>query len=336
MGALTSALMPLLLLLAGPGEVVPDCSDVQRQDLCVAGDFAALRGLYGVPSAEEVTADGTQMVRAVFSSIGDRPIRLVTAIRRPGERPHLESVSLSIPLAGEASSTLIADLTDEEWQELVDESKLIGLNPLPEVDASGNIVPCFAGYKATVETMIDGTRHENTQDNCPGSKAANLAGRLLTMMLASDLSCSLLDTSSVSSALYLLDWCHSFQGNRNAAAQTFNRITEDAFTSPRWATTSELESLFHPEAELHWSPDKFDRGVAKAACSWQEHLGRGAFVPTSLTGETANRVRVEGYLEQADPNSGGERFIKIPVAMIWERDGGAEFKLRRLDLRPSN
>lgn len=331
MSALTSVLMPLLLQSGAPAEATPDCSDDRGQDRCSAEARETQRALYGVPTAEEMTADGTQMVRAFFVDGYGRDVGMVTAMRRAGESPRVEARGVPLESSGAAGTVLMSTLTLPQWTELVGSVEYVDRDLAPIV-RNGNVIPpapCLHSWVSTIEVIdADGAVRRKTQDACGEGLVTNAAFGLATVAVNADPACALMDPALVRNDVIRLAACRTLSGDRLAAAEAWNMLAQSGFTSPERHSEPELVQYFYDRAIIE--------GVAvenssTAGARWQTIMNGGRFWPTRVRGKSADSVQVEGTVSRPQGARDGE-WLQVPVSMQWTRRNGFGFRLESLNL----
>ena len=111
-------------------------------------------------------------------------------------------------------------------------------------------------------------------------------------------------------------------------------MTTGWFLDPRGADFARaLEENFHENATLNWPGEAPVAGSARASRVWSSHGEDGSFFASVIHGETANRVRMEGFI-RLRPGEHETAPREARAVMIWTRENGFDFRLRSLASEP--
>jgi hypothetical protein len=141
--------------------------------------------------------------------------------------------------------------------------------------------------------------------------------------------CALLNAEQHRNAVTRLGACALLEGDRIAAALAMNQYESNWFANPNPGMGMSIAYLFYDQAEIDWPGEPVVRGSTAAASAWVERMQKRHFWMSRVVGETPDRVRIEGMLQDMSSDEpGGTRRAK--AVQIWTRENGFGFRLRSL------
>ncbi len=301
----------LALLIAAPQ--ARDCTDDRGTDRCTAQALAAQRARYGLPPIEELTGARAQVMRALFVDGYGREVVAVSFLREAGREPRVEVRSGAATAEG-----MTAAVPATMWEALTNDGRHFDRVLAP---AGGDAPICLHSWMTTVEAADATGVRRRTEDSCSGALAIAHADRLAQAAVTLLPACALLDPQRHRNAAARLARCTNLAGDRMAAAQAFNRFSSDAFSDPKGQP---IRHLFTEDAELAWPGGPAVRGSGPAADAWARQTPGQRFWVGRIVGETAERVRIEGWIETGAP----DRPERVAMVQTWVRTNGDDFRLR--------
>jgi hypothetical protein len=315
-------LLALLALAAGAPAPADPCRPEGDQTACYVAHQAHYLAAFGLPDAESRRAAGTQMRRVMTFGRVVQPVVAIEFRRAPGRAPE---VAIYGPVAegaqGLAEPAYAAAIAPAEWERIRTSRVFFDrtLAPIPAEPQPGNVINvCGDGWLDIVETAEPNARSPRSrlsvrvEDTCQHG-LANAYARELAEAAARLLPACAALPAEIRFAPTRLAACAKLAGDRMTAAEAYG-----AMLALRDGEEAEpIRSAFAPDAGLTWA-DAPGEGPGRAAESWARHLreAQASFFPDRLTGESANRVRVEGHLERWQDEAGRSVLWIAPVTMI--------------------
>lgn len=317
--------MVFLALLALAGAAPPDpCRRNGDQTACYVAHQEDYLSIFGLRSAEARRAAGESIRRVMIFGRNEVPVIAVEYRHSPGRepvvaiyRPPLEGVD------GPAEPAYQAAIPPAEWERIGMAGAFFdrALVPLPPEPRTGDaIVICSDAWLDIVETTdpdADTPRQQlrvAAQDTCQHGLANAYALELAETAVRLLPACGTI-RDEADFAPSRLAACAKLAGDRMAAAGAYQMVL-------RLQSGHERERVlyaFAQDARLDWMGRSID-GAGQAANSWAANLREqvASFFPDRLTGESANRVRVEGHLERWQDEAGQSVLWDAPVEMVAE------------------
>lgn len=310
----------LAMVTPGQRAQTPDCRDDRGQDRCESAEQAKQRARYGVEPAEKMAERRTPMMRAFFVDGYGGDAGLVTFLRPPAEEPRVEWRGTTASGAP-ATTQLSAIVPVTTWDAQEEEGRLFD-RPLVPVKTVG---VCLHAWVVTVEAVDGrGAVRRRTEGACGDGPVVRYGFRLAAAAAASIPACAVLDPDRTRNDLTRLADCGKLAGDRAAAAQALNTLRSPWVLNPRGADFARpLAHLFFDFAEIAWPGEAPVTGMMPAAEFWATRMAQGGLFIRRVTGETADRVRVDAVFS-------GRGGSSVPLSMIWTRESGFGFRLRRL------
>jgi hypothetical protein len=305
-----------LALLLGAGATTPPklCETLSGPQPCVMAGPED-RNRYGVPSAEQVAADGGQMVRVWVRGGFGEGLGVVTYRRMPMHEPELIASTTGNSGPHQAENVIPVSL----WDRVVTMAKDFD-RPLAAAPGSPPMPPCLHPATFVIEAVDAARSGEKPairtarEVACPAGPVSHLGEVLIDMAPEQIPACALL-TGWHSEPLFQLGACTALDGDRQAAAQARTIAGELDLRHPE-----RLRNLLDQRVQVRWLDEPIVEGDDAA---WQLLSTKFALerwiIPQRWIGETADRVRVEGRFNAVDSD---EHFT-----MIWSRRNGYDFRL---------
>lgn len=331
---------------AAPPTSGVDCKDDRGVDRCAPAKQEEVRRRLGVRSIEDLAAQGAQVRRAFFVDGYGRDMPLVSFERMPGRGP---GVTVTVQTRGNGGRDDRVEMSAPAplrlWSKVLRRSEHFERALAPKRKAGADEVSiCLHSWLATVEASEPpaggkpGAVLRRTQDACDDGLAVAYAFELATYAVELLPPCDALERDQHRNEVVLLAACARLHGDRIAAAQTMNRYESDGFARPNRAEhAAVIAHLFYDHATIEWPGEASVRGSSPAAQLWTRKAVAGdRFRPERFIGESANRVRVEGWVEQ----DGGEAASGEPLRrearaeQIWTQENGFDFRLRAMKVQP--
>jgi hypothetical protein len=336
-------LLATLAFLAAPSSaqqvssVGRDCRDDRGADRCDPKGQAAVRAKFGIDPVEAYVDRKAALLRAVYIDGYGNPVGVVDVTRNPGEEPRL-SVRILRP---DGFTSRVAEMTAvvplATWEDLLRRSATFDRDfvPLPG-PARDEIEFCLHGWMATVEAVSpSGKIRRKTQSACGGEGAVvalsfDFARAALALLPA----CALLDPDQHRNDVTRLAVCATLEGDRAAAALARNVYGSTWFANPHGPDMAfSLRHLFFDHARIDWAGEPPADGAAAAALLWTTKMPSRHLFVQRLIGETADRVRIEGMIDEAGAAPDQRRVA--PVTQIWTRENGFGFRLSAMTVGKS-
>ncbi len=276
---------------------------------------------YRLPSTQSVANDGGEAIRAYFTDGYGTPAGAVVFVRPAGEEPRVE-----FHTTGGATLTNVVSL--DQWNRVRAAAALFDrrLAPVPRSPIESI---CLHPWSVLVETAeparpgIPAVTRNARQSTCDDGLAVPLAYAMADEAVAAMPACALLSTDQHRNAVTRLSACVQLRGDR-AAVLARNVFGSDWFDNPAGERTEfTLRQRFGDHARLDWD-GTVGEGSEQAARLWSDRLDGATILLRSVTGETADRVRMEGRVVRYCDG----RSIELPITMLWTRENGFGFRLR--------
>lgn len=307
-----AALAPLL----GTGATAPPkiCETLSGPQPCeIAGPED--RSRFGVPSAEQIAADGGQMVRVWIRGGFGEGLSVITYRRMPMHEPELIASTATHSGPRQAEGVIPVAV----WNRVVKMAKDFD-RPLTAPPASPPMPPCLHPATFVLEAVDAAPPDEKPairtarKAACPAGPVSHLGEVLIDMAPEQIPACALL-TGWHGEPLFQLGACTALEGDRQAAAEARTIAGELDLRYPE-----RLRNLLDQRVKVRWLDEPIVEGddVAWQLLSTKFALERW-IIPQRWIGETADRVRVEGRFNAVDSD---EHFT-----MIWSRTNGYDFRL---------
>jgi hypothetical protein len=310
---------------AGPAEArrtSDPCARPGNATACFITRQHDLLDIFGLSTAESHRVRGEQIRRAMFFGRSTNPIVAVEFRRSPGQEP-----TVSIYLARESDEVtapaVSAAVPQAEWERLSRRSELFdrALVALPTENGRGSIIICSDAGLDVVEAtdpeahFPDRPIRQRVEDTCEDGLAVSFADELAETAVRLIPACAGLEEEY---APRRLEECGRLRGDRMSAAQVSNRVDEF-----RWNSTEQtLRGAFNWEGTLDWMGQETLRGN-DATRAWVAHMneiGHGSLFPSTIDGESVDRVRWVGFLERWTTDAEDNATLwNAPVEMIWTR-----------------
>ncbi|RYH06365.1 MAG: hypothetical protein EON57_06640 [Alphaproteobacteria bacterium] len=220
------------------------------------------------------------------------------------------------------------------WDRLFAHAKYFDRDLAPRTGKTDDLALCLHSWVVTVEAVTApgprGGVRRKTQDACGEGLAVDLAFEMADTAVALLPACALLDAERHRNAVTRLGACGQLTGDRAAAAQALNRYNAHWFANPQPGSAPSIAYLFHDQAEIEWPDQPRVRGGAAAALAWAGHMQQRRFWITRVIGETPDRVRIEGKVQQIADQRADWR--SADAVQIWTRENGFDFRLRSLQV----
>lgn len=319
-----------LLPLASLNAQAPNCRDDRGQDRCGATSQSKQRAAYGLMPIERLAEQKVHLMRTFFVDGYGNDAGAVTFARAPAQEPRMEVRFARPRNGGVAPAPLSTIIPVATWDKLVAESADFDRTFAPSA-AGGEVNICLHAWVATVEAVdVDGRIRRRTEGACDKGLAMRHAFRLAAAAVEALPACALLDPKKTRNDVTRLAECTLLAGDRAAAAQAYNTFQSTWFENPRGADFARaLQYHFFEQVEFAWPGEVPVIGSEKASGIWATRAGEQRFSAQRVYGETANRVRIEGFISV---NRGGPDGApqQVPATMLWTRENGFDFRMRSL------
>lgn len=327
------ALAALLLPAAAPAQ---RCTDDRGQERCTTAAQAKQNALYDAPAIDDPALRTTRTIRAFFVDGYGNDIGMVAFARPEGSDP---VVTWQAPRTTDGKvppRSMTGPVPVATWDAIVADGRDFDRSfaPPPATTRRGAIPPppviCLHSWVVRVEAIAaDGTLRRRTQDLCGDDALAGRYGfRIAAAAVATLPYCMLLDRNKTRNDVTRLFDCSMLSGDRGAAAAALDRYRSDWFANPRGADFARaIAHLFFDEAEVTWPGKGTVAGIGPASQLWAANAGNNLFIVRRVVGETPDRARIEGQMiDRGTPGAGGGQRT---FAMVWTRENGFDFRLRR-------
>ena len=310
------------------------CQDETGSDRCSDESRAQQRQLYRAADARGLAKKKVQLIRAFFVDGYGQDIAMVTFKRAPGEDLQVE-VQLPDRDPNFADPPLVGQLSGAAWTDILAGSGTFARDLVPLLKRKDELSMCLHSWVTTVEVVDENDKvRRKTSGACDrDSLATAYAFKLASIAVDAFSFCSTLSREASRNDVTRLADCSRLRGDRTAASQAYNRLHTRWFLHPNGVDFApSLYELFYDRAEVTWPGEETVTGAASAAKLWTAKASQDRFVPQIYIGETHDRVRIEGQIWPR-PQSGEDRPKPIPVTMLWTKENGFDFRLRRLSPR---
>lgn len=308
-----------------------NCSDDNGVDRCAAAQQAKTRAVFAAAPVEKLAAEGTQLIRAFFVNGYGRDEALIAFIRPSGGDPEAVVTFPSADSSGRKA--LRAPVPAAIWDRLFVRARYFDRDLVPLPADKDQISMCLHSWVVTVEAATpagtQGGIRRKTQDACGDGMAVPLAFEMADIAVELFPACALLNAEQHRNAVTRLGACALLEGDRIAAALAMNQYESNWFANPNPGMGMSIAYLFYDQAEIDWPGEPVVRGSTAAASAWVERMQKRHFWMSRVVGETPDRVRIEGMLQDMSSDEpGGTRRAK--AVQIWTRENGFGFRLRSL------
>ncbi|MES2986909.1 MAG: hypothetical protein V4808_03290 [Pseudomonadota bacterium] len=317
---------------AGRAAPAADCGDDNGVDRCDAAQQAKTRALFGAATIDQMQADGAQVLRAFFVNGYGRDEAHVAFVRPKGGDAE---VIVTLPALDAAKgSAMRAAVSLAIWDRLFARARYFDRDLVPLPADKDEIVMCLHSWVATVEAASEkqgahGGARRKTQDACGGGLAMDLAFEMADAAVELMPACALLNAEQHRNAVTRLDACAQLSGDRAAAALAMNQYNRRGFSNPQPGMTMPISFLFYDRAEIDWPGELTVRGNSEATAAWVDRMQKRHFWVRRAIGETPDRVRIEGVLQDWGAGD-SSRQSRADAVMIWTRENGFDFRMRSL------
>jgi len=322
------AVVPLLAAVAPP-ERVPGCRDDRGQDRCAAAALADQRALYDAAPIETFAARREPIIRAFFVDGYGRDAGVVALLRPAAAEPRIEVRMPPRDGGTTRRPPLSAPISAAQWESLVYDSRFFDRMLAVQPGEQASI--CLHSWVVTIEASDQAGRiRRRTEDACRGALTMDYGFVLARAAIAAIPPCALLDPERTRNDVSRLAACATLEGDRAAAALALNAFESPWFNAPQGPDFARaIQPLFSERVDFAW-PGLAPVGTAQAASEiWAREAARNRFYPRRVFGETADRVRIEGEILLWQGGTGAPK--SVPAMMLWTRETGAGFRLRRLE-----
>lgn len=348
--AARAASLLLSLFVLAPDAAAQDSSErfdcrLMRGLQCRAESRAELLTHYGLPTAENRLAAGSQMYRVFIFDAWMKHFAAVTVERSPGLAPTLTLHAAPRPDRHGSGLQAIppqsVPITIEDWYDVrrrgADFDRV--MVPLPR-DPEDGILFCGHPPLYFVESSDPQAREDYRlrRSGLGGCLTEGLAEpfAIELALLAADVlpACAALDDSLFYFTAELLRACSIFSGDVLAAAQVYNLMRPLLARERDRPSADRLEDLFR-DAEFGGAGP--GDGAAPAAQAWLRALGGeepSYFLVERVHAQGADHVIVDGVLRRRISSNIGreqDRTKEAPVKLEWTREFG-ELKIKRLTI----
>lgn len=305
----------------------PDCADDRGVDRCSPEQHRRVLDLFVMKPIEEHARAGDQVRRAFYVDGYGRDMIALSFVRAPGRDPMLSVHWPSSPdRPARAPEQVLVPAAI--WEGVLAQSRYFDreLQPIATADSSG--VFCLHSWVYTVEShdpeREGGSRaslRRKVADACADGLAEPYANHLARVALAAIPYCAALDPQSHRNEASMLRACALLEGDRLAAAQAYNQAMRLNQTHLPRSQVAALD-VFHQRAVLDWQGQRSggERGDADDAWVARRQAAGGFLFFTRAVGESATRVRVEGFLTGHRTESGREIDLRAPVTFVFGPD----------------
>jgi len=294
---------------------------------CDAESRRQTRTRFGVPSIEELNDSGAQVRRVFFVDGYGAEMPVITFIRAPGADPR---VTVSVVREDATGRARVVELTQTlsapVWDEVINRTELFHRALAPRTmpasdDEEEALTICLHSWVTTVEATDPGQPvRMRTQDSCNEGLTTE-AGLFLARLAYEALPyCVALELDNYRNRVAALQACAILGGDRLAAAEVLNRI--DELDEARLLAPVANAFLQH-NITVQWGADRANGSEAAAALWDSKSEQRAQLYYTSVTGESADRVRVTGVLYESYEDDARH----AEVEQIWTREYGWRFRL---------
>lgn len=328
---LAAGVAPLPTEAAAQTRPSPNCSDDRGVDRCSAEQQQRVRELFGVQPIEELQAAGAQVRRAFYVDGYGRDMVAIAFVRAPGRDPML---FVHYPREGDILPTPATALVPAStWERVLSGSAHFDRALVSEPPASDPDVftVCLHSWVYSVEAVDPAVGRagpklrREVEDSCQDGLAAPYAGELAELALPLLPYCAALDPEQHRNTVSLLKACRLLNGDRMAAAEAFNLLSELRYIDQ--GERAVLNQVFGQSVVLDWAGEQISGGMSATADAWYRRVTEGertSLYIDSVTGVRADQVRAEGQLVKYVDGSNDERVQMVaPVTFQLEdsRDG---------------
>ena len=328
------------------GRPDPNCTDDRGVDRCSPEQQSRVRELFGVRTIEEHAAAGDQVRRAFYVDGYGRDVVAIAFVRARGSEPMLW-VHFPREEGRGRAEPLTAPVPQAVWQEVIEESahfdrQLVPLPdevPVAQEDGEEIMAMCLHSSVFTIEATDPAEREgrqptirRRTEDACQNGLTEAYAVELRRVAVPLLPHCARLDPELHRNEATLLSACRLLAGDRLAAAEVMNRV--DPFHSVDGADDAALiRHLFDYQAIIDWNGQR-NSGAGSAANFWAAKMaegeGRIILYYDTITGESAERVRLTGLLSRP---ASGPGYENARVEQIRVGDGDS-YAIERITVGP--
>lgn len=307
------------------------CKDDRGQERCTTAAEAKQNALYGVPAIDDPTLRTSRTIRAFFVDGYGNDIGMIAFSRPDGSDPGVVWRAPGSADGKRPGRSMTAPVPLATWDTLVADGRYFERSFAPRATGSWNDAPiCLHSWVVRVEAVdADGTLRRRTQDMCGDDTIAGRYGfSVAATAVATFPYCALLDLAKTRNNVTRLFDCSQLSGDRPAAAAAWNRYRSDWFANPRGPDFARaIAYLFYDSAEVSWPGKGTVTGMTAAAQLWAASAGDTHFFIERVVGDTPDRVRIEGRMRDLRPPEGDT--TPRPFTMVWTRENGFDFRLRR-------
>lgn len=318
----------------------PQCMDDNGIDRCAAETRERVLSQFGVAPVEQMQAEGAVVRRAFLVNGHGGEMPLVSFERHPGHGPTL-NVFAMVP-TGQAQHRVVlmsAAVPLDLWTEVLDSSRNFDRTLVPASDREPrDPAGCLHQWVATVEAadQLDGfaghyepRTRRRTQVACAEGLAFDYAFKLANIAVQILPECEAIATRRERSEPGVLSICAVFDGDRIAAAETWNQYVDVPYVGVDNITAASVAFVFHDSIEITRPGEPAARGFQEAAAQWARIFDRRSYIPTRVVGLDADHVRIEGFVSSIASEDPWQWRVE-PAVQTWVRENGFDFRLVRL------
>lgn len=307
--------MMMALALAAPA--VPErCRDDRGQDRCNTAMQTRMRDAFGLEPIEVLAATGAIVRRVMYVDGYGRNLLAIEFLRAPGSDP---MVRISLPASAKApSSRMEALIGAMRWASIVDGSRQFHRTFAP-LTVGDNVNICLHSWVYTVEAADPGSppaTRQTVQDACQDSPAEQFASLVAKEALAAIEPCAALDRRHYRNEATMLATCFRLKGDRQAAAELFNRTDGLAELSKDARTALDAQSYY--KVVVDWDGMSAAGAAGKALLKTKLIEGEKAYLfITDVRGQSPRAGVATGRIERYPPGGKGTA-ESATVELVWD------------------
>ncbi|MBI5940175.1 MAG: hypothetical protein HY859_07090 [Caulobacterales bacterium] len=319
-----AAILVATLFLAGPAVAAERpfdraCMDDYGRDLCDSAMRAKIRASFGLPSVEELAAEGFEGVRVFTINGYSHDMPPVSILRRGAGPPKVE-----VSTGGVVRRTISTDASPWDWLLVETLSRLVTASPerQPKPAPStnpGEISICLHAWVTITEVISNGRVVRRIRNACDGDPIFDGAFQLSTVALGAFQGCWKLDPAHYRNDSERLIGCAKLKGDNGYGAASLLNALED---SPVLQTRNAIspDRWLDADATVVWPGEALVSGRTPVAAAWTTHGGADPNVRIeSVEAATFKTGTVVGVLYR---EMGRDQYEQASFRQDWVREEG--------------
>jgi hypothetical protein len=307
----------------------PDQQCVENPNLepCLQSRGDSLARVYGVRRIEEHRDAGDEVLRIFYSKDGFNV--LVSFVRAASREPiayvHFPRVD-GLP----APAPMQAPIPQASWYQALyraayADRSFVPVPPPPSDNQTICLHPWAYVFEASVPAApATGVRpyvRRYSIYSCDDAPLLHFAADLQRLVLPLFPACDAIDDRLYGNGVQRLLRCRALSGDRLAAAGVLNLV--HAFESIGGsADPHDLDNLFASDVTIDWNGRRRPQGDQAPAAFWRARMAEDRvndFHVEVIEGQSADRVRVTGYLFRDQPGTNDETISRARLEQVWTR-----------------